>query len=213
MTDEDPHRLVARGYDLAAEAYGRLEGSRPWPRTRWLRDLLSRLPPGSRVLDLGCGSGMPATQEIARNHRALGVDVSSRQIELARSSIPEATFLLADALSFAVRPASLGAVVSLYVFDHLPRGRHAELLARIRDWLRPGGLLLFTAETEDQPGSVSEWLGVPMFFNSFDSNTTLGLVERAGFELIRHATEMQLEGEREVPFLWILARNPPSSAS
>jgi hypothetical protein len=37
---------------------------------------------------------------------------------------------------------------------------------------------------------------------------TLALVRRAGFEVVDSAIETQLEGEREVPYLWVIARRP-----
>jgi hypothetical protein len=73
-------------------------------------------------------------------------------------------------------------------------------------WLRPSGFLLFTAEVDDQPGVVGQWLGVPMFFTSFDAATTRRLVLETGFEILREEIEAQLEGDREVSYLWVLAR-------
>src|SRR2546423_3353777 len=64
LSRPETDRLVAEGYDRVADAYERLEGEREWPRRRWLDDLLGLLPPHSRLLDLGCGSGIPATRAI-----------------------------------------------------------------------------------------------------------------------------------------------------
>jgi cyclopropane fatty-acyl-phospholipid synthase-like methyltransferase len=206
VTTQEPHELVARGYDRAAEQYARLEGAIEWPRMRWLRDLLARLPAGSRVLDLGCGSGIPATQAIAEHHTAVGVDVSARQVELARANVPAAEFRRADILDLEFPPESFDAVVAFYTLDHIPREQLPSLLTRLGHWLRPGGFLLFTAEVDDQPGIVGQWLGVPMFFSSFDAATTRQLVQETGFEILRAEIEAQLEGDREVSYLWVLAR-------
>jgi cyclopropane fatty-acyl-phospholipid synthase-like methyltransferase len=201
--------LVARGYDRVADAYARLEGEVQWPRMRRLEDLLQRLAPRSRVLDLGCGSGVPALRAIVdRGHDALGVDVSREQLARARRSVPEAELTQASALELELEPSSLDAVVAFYVIDHLPRDTHESLLASIHGWLRPGGCLLITFEVDDEPGVVGEWLGEPMFFSHFDAPTNRRLVEDAGFELVRAEEETQLEGRREVPYLWVLARKP-----
>lgn len=95
-TSEKPPEIVARGYDVVAEDYARLEGAIEWPRMRWLRKVLADLAPGSRVLDLGCGSGIPADREIAKEHDVVGVDVSARQVELARRNVPGAEFIHGD---------------------------------------------------------------------------------------------------------------------
>jgi cyclopropane fatty-acyl-phospholipid synthase-like methyltransferase len=206
VATQDPQELVARGYDRAAERYARLEGEIEWPRMRWLGDLLARLPAGSPVLDLGCGSGIPATKAIAERHTAVGVDISARQIELAQANVPAAEFRRADLLSLEFPPGSFDAVVAFYTLDHIPREQLPPLLARLSRWLRPGGFLLFTVEVDDQPGVVGQWLGVPMFFSSFDAATTRRLVQGAGFEILREEIEAQLEGGREVSYLWVLAR-------
>jgi SAM-dependent methyltransferase len=213
VTTQDPQEIVARGYDRVAEQYARLEAGVEWPRMRWLRDLLARLPAGSRVLDLGCGSGVPATQAIARHHTAVGVDVSARQVELAWANVPGAEFRRADVLELEFPPGSFDAVVAFYTLDHIPREQLPVLLARIGTWLRAGGFLLFTAEVQDQPGIVGQWLGVPMFFSCFDAATTRRLVEAAGFELLRDGIEAQLEGDHEVSYLWVLARRPELPAT
>jgi cyclopropane fatty-acyl-phospholipid synthase-like methyltransferase len=200
-------RLVAASYDRVADAYARLEADVEWPRTARLRDLLCRLPPDARVLDLGCGSGLPATRAIvAEGHAAVGVDVSLEQLRRARRNVPAAEFIHASALDVDLPTASFDAVVSFYVIDHLPRELHGDLLASIHRWLRPGGWLLVTFEANEQPGVIGEWLGAPMFFSHFDPATSEQLVRAAGFEIISAEQETQLEGGREVPYLWVLAR-------
>ena len=201
--------LVAKGYDLVADAYAALEGKSEWPRMRWLENLLDRLPPESRVLDLGCGSGVPATRRIVdRGHSVLGVDVSREQLARAGKNVPEAEFVLSSALEFDLPPQSLDAVVAFYVIEHMPRQAHETLLASIHRWLREGGWLLLTFETEDRPDTVGEWLGGPMFFSHFDAATNEKLVRKAGFEVVRAEEESQVEGRRPVPYLWVLARKP-----
>jgi SAM-dependent methyltransferase len=199
--------LVAHGYDRVADTYARLEGEVEWPRMRWLDDLVSRLAPRSRVLDLGCGSGMPALRALVdRGHSALGVDVSGEQLARAAGHVPEAELIQASALDLDLPAGSLDAVVAFYVVDHVPRDEHASLLASVQGWLRPGGWLLITFEVDDEPGVVGEWLGEPMFFSHFDAATNRRLVSEAGFEVVRAEEETQLEGDRSVPYLWVLAQ-------
>src|SRR5258706_9469395 len=90
--------LVARGYDRVADEYGALESEvEPWPRLARVRAFIADLSDGSRVLDLGCGNGVPATREIAGRHLVTGVDISPQQIERAKRNVPAATFHCADA--------------------------------------------------------------------------------------------------------------------
>jgi cyclopropane fatty-acyl-phospholipid synthase-like methyltransferase len=203
--------IVAAGYDAVAEQYAALEHpDREWPRLRLLREVLARLPAGSTVLDLGCGNGIPALREIAQQHKAVGVDISARQADLARAHVPAAEVVHGDVQQLNFGPHSFDAVVALYLLDHLPREEHASVFARVRSWLRPSGLFLFSVEPEDEPGNVQLWLGKPMYFSHFDAETTIGLVREAGFEILDAHRAVQLEGRKEVEFLWVLAAQPPS---
>lgn len=206
--DNDFKRVVAKGYDQVAGVYAQLEGEGQWPRMRWLSKLLGQLAPGSAVLDLGCGSGEPADVEIAKAHQLTGVDISQTQIALARAKAPTGHFIHADVASVAFPDASFDAVVSFYTLEHLPRSEHATILQRIYRWLRRGGYFLLSTEAGEIEATVSEWLGVPMFFSCFDPETIKQMVRETGFEIMEASIEAQLEGGNEIPYLWILARKP-----
>lgn len=209
----DPKEVVAAGYDKVAARFAELEtADSEWPRMRWLREVLSRLPDGSNVLDVGCGSGVPAMKLIAERHRATGIDIAAVQIELARRNVSGVRLIHGDVMSVEFPAESFDAISAFYVVEHLPRDEHAHLFSRFERWLRPGGYLVFTVEPEDEPGVVGDWLGAPMFFSQFDSEKTLDLVRDAGFRVIRHAIESQTEGAKQVAYLWVLARKQPLTA-
>jgi cyclopropane fatty-acyl-phospholipid synthase-like methyltransferase len=202
----DPKQVVAQGYDRVADTYARLEDEATWPRMRWLQKLLALLPPGSAVLDLGCGSGDPADVALAERHHVTGVDISETQIIKARQNVPSGTFLHTDLGSISFPPASFDAVVSFYTVEHLPREEHGTVFSRIADWLRPDGYLLIGTEAAATAGAVGTWLGVPMYFSSHDPATLQQLIEQSGLVVQEVATEPQIEQGREIPYLWVLAR-------
>lgn len=204
---DDARQIVAEGYDRVADSYERLEeAGKEWPRLRRLRALLADLPAGVAVLDLGCGNGVPALQEIARRHAATGVDVSRVQAERARQNVPEATVLHADMVATSFEKGSFDAIVSFYAVEHVPREHHAELFRSFRCWLRPGGRLLFTVEARGTHEAVGEWLGTPMFFSQFGPDETIELVRDAGFAVESAEIETQSEGDSEIEYVWICAR-------
>jgi cyclopropane fatty-acyl-phospholipid synthase-like methyltransferase len=205
----DFKQIVAEGYDAISDRYFEWASTFHTPAMRWLDDLLARLDDGSEVLDLGCGRGVPFTQKLARRHRVTGVDISPRQVELARSLVPEATFVAADATSLEQPPESLDAVVSLFMLGHVPREEQGPLLRRIAGWLRPGGLLLATMATGGTEEVDPDWLGAPMYFASHTPAQNRALVHAAGLELLRHRVIPHHEpGHGDVSFMWLLARKP-----
>lgn len=204
----DPKEIVARGYDAIALRFAEWAGRIDSPALDWVRDLDARLRDQSDILELGCGRGVPATRELARRHRVIGVDISAVQIELARHHVPEASFVHADAAELEVAPASLDAVVALYLFGHIPAREQPELIGSIGSWLRPGGFLLATVGAGAAEEDVDDdWLGTPMFFASLDSDAYVALLEQIGLQPLRDEVVVQHEPEHgAVAFRWLLAQ-------
>jgi SAM-dependent methyltransferase len=209
----DPKRVVADGYDTMAERYLAWSDLRPSPtRLRYLALALELIPPGSDVLDLGCGAGVPMTAALAEDRAVTGVDISSTQLALARRNVPGATFLRADMTALTFEPASLDAVVAFYSLTHVPRDEQAELLGHIRSWLRPGGIFLASMGADDEPGDVEpDWLGVDMYFSHFGAKANRRLVEGAGLVVERSELAVEPEDRHDARFLWVVARAPSGS--
>ena len=83
-------RTVETGYDLVADQYLATKDTGDWAALETLEALSGALSPGAAVLDLGCGAGAPSTGWLAQRFSVTGVDVSGRQLELARHWVPEA---------------------------------------------------------------------------------------------------------------------------
>jgi SAM-dependent methyltransferase len=210
----DPRRIVADGYDAIAERYYAWSDARPSAtRRRWLARALELIPPGADVLELGCGAGVPMTRALAAGRRVTGVDISARQIELARAAVPEAAFVQADMTALELAPASFDAVVAFYSLTHVPRADLPALLDAVHRWLRPGGVLIASMGAEDGPDEVEpDWLGAPMFFSHYGAKKNGAIVRRAGFEVEEAVIEAEPEDRHDALFLWVVARRPAGDA-
>ncbi|MET8848153.1 class I SAM-dependent methyltransferase [Amycolatopsis sp. NPDC004625] len=118
----EARRIVESGYDRVAERYLEWSARIPDdPRLRFLGELTGRLAGGARVLDLGCGAGVPCTAALAEEHDVLGVDVSATQLDLARRNVPGARFERADMTGLSFPDGSFDAVTAFYSVLHVPR--------------------------------------------------------------------------------------------
>lgn len=214
MDPRDPKRVVAEGYDRAAERYEAWASTiRDDERARYLGLLLERVPAGAPILELGCGPGGETTQRLAARYALTGVDISPRHIALVRERIPDATFVLADMTALNLPPASFAAVAAFYSLIHVPRGELPALFRAIATWLRPGGLLVAALGTRAVEAAYEpDWLGVTMFFSTFDSATNQQLIHDAGLEIERACEETADEDGMPVSFLWVVARKPSRTA-
>jgi SAM-dependent methyltransferase len=136
LGDSDPalHRLGGLG-----RVYAEATGS-------WLGSL--GLEPGMSVVDLGCGQGdvtLAAAELVGPTGTVTGVDASSRPLSVARRRAEQAgaatvSFEQADVTGWL--PAEpVDAVVGRLLLMHLPDP--VALVARLREAVRPGGLIGF----------------------------------------------------------------------
>ena len=202
--------MVARGYDAAARRYLEWSALRPSEaRLAYLRRACDLIPPGARVLELGCGAGIPMTAALADGRDVTGVTSRRRRSSWPGRTFPGATFLQADMTAVAFPPASFDAVVAFYSLTHVPRDDVPPLLGRIREWLRPGGVLIATMGVEDDPGGIEhDWLGVDMYFSHFSARRNRRLVEAAGFVVDSSEVLTEPEDRFAARFLWVVAHAP-----
>ena len=206
---EAHRRTVESGYDRMAEQYLATKDSEDPLALAALEDLAYHLPSGAAVLDLGCGAGVPVTHWLAgRGFAVTGVDVSARQLELARKNVPKGTFLKADMTELAFAPESFDAAVAFHSIIHVPRAEHPALLESIHRWLKPGGVFLATMTVSDYEGRVEDWegWGAPMVWSHYDGEANVAMLREVGFE-IPYAEPRTGPGTGDAEtWLWVLAR-------
>ncbi len=170
---DDPKAIVRRGYDRVSRAY-RADDADDGEYGAWLDLIEKRVDAGSSVLDLGCGCGVPVARRLARRYAVTGVDLSPVQIERAHELVPSATFVCAEMSTLRFLAKSFDAIVCLFALIHLPLAEQPEILRRIAEWLRPGGILMATVGHEAWTGLEKDWLGVEggdMWWSHADAGT------------------------------------------
>lgn len=183
--------IVREGWNLASEIYRPDDAVRDvfghtfQEHREWLAPLFGGLPPGARVLDLGCGCGVPDCSLLAERFDVLGVDLSDRQIERARRLVDRARFLRADMTELDFPAATFDAIICLYALIHIPLVEQRPLLERIRRWLAPEGWFIVVTGHDALEGFENDWLGSggTMFWSHSDAATYRRWLEQAGFEV------------------------------
>lgn len=210
-----PKTLVRESYNTIAPQYLSFISTLPTPALSWTEKLLSRLPAPttSKVLELGCGNGTPCTTYLApRVGEVAANDISSVQIEIAREKLWESgnvEFKVADMTALEFEDGAFDAVVALYSLIHLPLDEQVEMLRKMHHWMKDEGMLLCNFDVEADPGSVmDDWLGAKMFKAGYGVEGSSKMVEEAGFEILESEVVQTVEGQKTVPFLWVLARKP-----
>jgi SAM-dependent methyltransferase len=176
--------IVRGGYDAISYAYRSDAGETDRDPTVLLGPLLERLPAGARMLDLGCGCGVPFTRLLAEGFHVTGVDLSPVQIDRARRLVPAAAFVCADMTAVSFPAGAFDGVAALYSLIHVPLDEQPAILARIRGWLAPGGVLAAVVGKGAWTGTEDDWLGAPMYWSHADEDTYAGWLEGLGFRVL-----------------------------
>ena len=116
-----------------------------WDHNAWYQARLLRALPGQldEVLDVGCGAGSLAVRLAARAHHVDAIDRAPHMVALARETVPtNVDVRVADVTTAHLPPAHYDAVTSISVLHHLEL---TEVLPRLAEALRPGGILIAVA--------------------------------------------------------------------
>ncbi len=170
--------------------------------------LIDLLPRGARVLDHGCGSGVPTARQLAdAGLEVVGVDESTVMLELAATRVPEATFARRDLRDLGADLGSFDAVTSFFALLMLPRADIPEVLRGLGARLHPGGLLALGMVAGDLDAVEIQFLGVPVAVSAYPPDELAGAVAAAGFT-IETADEVNVadEGGRVETQQFLLAR-------
>jgi ubiquinone/menaquinone biosynthesis C-methylase UbiE len=176
--------IVKAGYNTIALDY---LGIRPEDSEdiALLQEVVERLLKGAKVLDAGCGSGVPVTKYLSQFCEVTGVDFAEAQIELARRSVPGARFLCQDMTELDFQDNSFHAICSYYAIIHIPREEHLQLLQNFYRILKPNGLVLLCMGSVDIQGDVAEdYYGAPMYWSHYDAETNIKMIKECKFNLI-----------------------------
>lgn len=105
--------------------------------------------PKGRFLDFGCGVGRISRALRPHFEAGVGVDISTRMIELARTHVHDVEFVVNQGPVIAGVPeASVDFIWSHIVLQHIPNGFQRGYLAEFLRLLRPGGLAVFQLPVE-----------------------------------------------------------------
>ncbi len=180
---ESVKSIVEKGYDRIAESY--LEGRSIFDNTRYLRQFCKLLLPHSTILDVGCGSGKPVDVYLQRRgHAVIGIDISSKQIELARRSVPQAQYVVRDMAKLQEKEYRVDAIVSFYVLFHLPWETQKHLFKIFNTFLPEGGAMLVTLGRRNWEGVRDDYFGVPMYWSTKEPLENRAMIEDAGFHIV-----------------------------
>lgn len=166
--------------------------------------LASSLPAGSRVLDLGCGTGVPTARQLTdAGLRVTGVDLSAGMLERARANVPAAEFIRADIAGLGdggpLTAGSFAGATAFFALLMLPRAEIPGTLRSVHALLAPGGLLALSMVEADVDNVPIPFLGNIIRVSGYLRDDLRRVVTDAGFEVVKEDSYAYAPASVEVP--------------
>ncbi|HFQ94718.1 MAG TPA: class I SAM-dependent methyltransferase, partial [Anaerolineae bacterium] len=135
-----------------------LTAERTAVETNFLESQL-RLPPGARILDVGCGFGRHSIELARRGYTVTGIDPAAAMIAAAQERAKEAAvsvdFRQARGEEFTTAVPFDAAICLFTSLGQMgPDGDNSALVSRVYDALKPGGL--FVVEVPQRDTAVTQ---------------------------------------------------------
>jgi SAM-dependent methyltransferase len=146
MKRSDPD--VSNGYEAVAKEFAAARG-RSDIGAETIRRWLRTLEPGSDILELGCGDGIPISQTlIDGGANVYGVDASPTLVTAFRKNFPNAHVVCESVEASNFFGRSFDAVAAIGLFFLLPENTQKDLIRRVAEVLDRGGRFLFTSPAQ-----------------------------------------------------------------
>ncbi|MEV5441028.1 class I SAM-dependent methyltransferase [Streptomyces sp. NPDC052644] len=210
MTDEPSYLAAVReSYDTVADAYSALvkPPSELDPLSRSMLTAFAELVQESDlgpVADLGCGPGKVTAHLAGLGVSPIGIDVSPRMIELARTAYPDLPFSVGSITALAFEEGALGGILAFYSTHHTPPELLPVVFAEFHRTLAPGGHLLLVGHvgSGEHRRPTQAYGGHPVSFESYRLPTgqLARLLNQAGFTI-----DAQLVQEPDEELKWKIA--------
>ncbi|CEG58561.1 class I SAM-dependent methyltransferase [Legionella fallonii] len=169
----------------------------------YLNLIQKHVPPGGKVLDVGCGTGHPIAQYlIEHGYEVTGIDASSQMIEQCKQHFPNQRWILADMRTLSL-DEQFNTVIAWHSFFHLPHEDQRHTLKLLAELVLPNGLLIFTSG--DEYGEIwSDNGGYELYHASLSIEEYNQILKENNFTVLIHKIRDPECGEATV---WVAQKN------
>jgi cyclopropane fatty-acyl-phospholipid synthase-like methyltransferase len=191
--------MTSTPYDHIAGSFSELRTTLQPKEEEYLSLLVENTPPGSLILDLGCGTGQPIAAHLTeRGFDIVGVDGSAAMLEMARAALPEYRWIheRIESVDFTEK---FEAIICWDALFHLPRHEHEAIIQKMYRWLLPAGRMMVSSGgiVTGNEGFTDTMFGHEFFYDSLPPEEMVAAIQRAGFDIVLAEMCNLPDGERD----------------
>lgn len=177
---------IRTAYNNAASRYGELFFRELYgkPIDRKLYDLFfEKTVNRGKVLEIGCGPGEIADYLKMKGSDIVGIDISEKMIEIARSLNPDIEFRVGDVFGLDYPDASVAGIVAPYLIVNFGAEDLPDAFREMYRVVVPGGTLLFSFHTGNETKTFPDFIveNNPLEYTFFDPDRVLEVLISAGW--------------------------------
>ena len=182
-------KIVKETYNEIAESFDpMLEVSNSSAsEVAFMDSFLTRLKPGSTVIDLGCGAGKHGRYCAKRGHLVTGYDISEEMIKRAieHNDLCKMEFLLVADMCDIKTDQMFDGVIAMYSLIHLTKEQTIRTFMNLSNNLRKGAQIVLCVNIGDEEGYFPEVLKMDMlqYFKYYQKEELVELVESIGIQI------------------------------
>jgi ubiquinone/menaquinone biosynthesis C-methylase UbiE len=176
-------RAQAAVFDQIGAQYQTAFGVNPTQvaATRWL---IQQLPVGARVLDVGCGTGVPTAQVLAEAGLAVvGIDRSPVMLRLAQANVPRGSFALMDMTAPALPADTFAAMTAFFSLLMLRKAVIGPTLRQLTRALCPQSPVVVAMVAGEVDYAAIPFLGQTVHVSAYAPEAFVAVLGAAGLRV------------------------------
>ncbi|MFC3902303.1 Methyltransferase domain-containing protein [Acinetobacter marinus] len=195
MSDQHLAKNIIDIYRKYGRAWTELRGEYLYEQS-WLDRFCEKLPSNSKVLDLGCGSGVPIARYLSEKGCAItGVDSSDVMLEMAQQNFPVETYpnhrwILGDMRNVQLNEdidnnteSAFDGILAWDSFFHLTADDQRQMFAQFQRFSKIGTMLMFTSGTSEGE-AIGEMFGEALYHASLSPDEYRELLAQNDFQVL-----------------------------
>ncbi|OIO19070.1 MAG: hypothetical protein CO029_04760 [Candidatus Magasanikbacteria bacterium CG_4_9_14_0_2_um_filter_41_10] len=141
---------------------------------------------GKHILDIGCGPGRDSANFVEKGYVVIGIDLTKAFIELAKDTVPKATFKQMDVLDLLFSDNTFDGIWCNAVLLHLKKDDVRLALSEAFRVLKSGGIMYVSVKKGNSEETISDprLADQKRFFSYIEKREIENIIADVGFDTI-----------------------------
>ena len=173
-----------------------------------LNYFLELLPKKSKIIDLGCGTGIITKHVENKGFEVTGIDFSENMLLCAKEKCKKSKFIEADIEDYNYGKESFDGILASFILIHIKKENTEKLLSKIHGSLKNSGLLFLAVMkgSKDYYGPEPLNPKLNMYFSYRKKEEILNQLEKTGFQILKYKEILRKTKSMEYTGMFIIAK-------